>query len=216
MKNGRMRIIELSTWKRRAHFEFFSRLDYPHFNIVVPIDIGRVREHTAANKLSFFKFVLYLVARSVNEIPELRQRIRDRQVVEHDVVHPSYTYLGEDELFGFTHVDFTPDRKEFFQRASRAEQQSKAAASLYDEPGRDDYVFISSLPWLHFSSLSHPIHMHPVDSFPRISWGRYDFREGSWQMPVSLQVHHGLVDGFHVGQFFDHLQEACGTPELLS
>ena len=28
-------------------------------------------------------------------------------------------------------------------------------------------------------------------------------------MPVSNQTHHGLMDGYHVGLFFERLQKAC-------
>ena len=34
-----MKEIDLSNWKRREHFAFFHRMDYPHFNVCFDLDI---------------------------------------------------------------------------------------------------------------------------------------------------------------------------------
>ena len=69
----------------------------------------------------------------------------------------------------------------------------------------------SSLPWVRFTSVSHPIHMHPADSVPRITWGKCASENGAVRMPMSVQVHHGLADGVHVGQFYTFFQEWADT-----
>ena len=42
---------------------------------------------------------------------------------------------------------------------------------------------------------------------PRITWGRISSRNDGWTMPVAVQVHHALVDGLHLGRFYDALQQ---------
>jgi len=84
--------------------------------------------------------------------------------------------------------------------------------TLEDEPGSDNLLFMSSIPWISFSQITHPIHMHPVDSVPRITWGKYFIESGRMKMPLSIQVHHGLMDGVHVGRFFIHTQEYLDDP----
>ena len=54
--------------------------------------------------------------------------------------------------------------------------------------------------------------MNPVDSIPRISWGKYFEESGKIKLPLSVQAHHALVDGIHVGQYFNTIQEILDDP----
>ena len=82
----------------------------------------------------------------------------------------------------------------------------KSNPSLEDQPGRDDYLFLSAIPWVSFTSIQHAMHFHPHDSVPRISWGKFFEQNGKILMPVSIQAHHALVDGRHMGAYFETLQ----------
>ncbi len=46
------------------------------------------------------------------------------------------------------------------------------------------------------------------DSNPRMSWGKYeeDFR-GRLMMPLTIAAHHGLVDGIHIGRFYENVEK---------
>ena len=48
---------------------------------------------------------------------------------------------------------------------------------------------------------------------PRIVIGELHGPDGSERLPVSVDVHHGLADGLHVGQFLEHLQARLSRPE---
>jgi chloramphenicol O-acetyltransferase type A len=205
--------IEMRTWQRRKHFQFFNRLDFPQYNVCAMVDITILQHHLKKQSKSTFKTMLYCVSRAANEVEELRMRIRGDDVVLHSSVHPSFTFLNEDELFSFCAVDYTPCMKTFIARTGAAMAQAQASPSLEDEPDRDDYLFISSLPWIRFTSISHPLHMQPVDSVPRITWGKAGPDGDRITMPVSIQVHHALVDGLHIGRFFDGLQRLLDEVE---
>ena len=41
----------------------------------------------------------------------------------------------------------------------------------------------------------------------RISWGRWFWLGDRLLLPFSVQAHHALVDGVHLGQFIDALQK---------
>ena len=45
-----------------------------------------------------------------------------------------------------------------------------------------------------------------VDSSPKISWGKYFEQGGRTLVPFSVQVHHGLMDGYHVGRYYGEVQ----------
>ncbi len=209
-----MKTLDLDSWKRRMQFEFFRTMDYPHFNLCFPLDITRLLAFCRNNGLSVTHSLLYLGARVANDIPEFRLRIRGNQVVEHERVHPSYTVLREDETFSFCTIDYTPDPALMFQRAAAQQQRVMAETVLEDEPGRDDFLFVSVIPWVSFTSFVHPVHMNPPGSEPRLSWGKfYGDGAGKTLLPYSVQLHHALADGLHIGKFAQGFEALAAAPE---
>nr|HRC84111.1 CatA-like O-acetyltransferase [Thermoanaerobaculia bacterium] len=71
---------------------------------------------------------------------------------------------------------------------------------------RDDLIHYSVLPWVAFTSFAHARKHNPGDSVPKIVFGRHQDRAGRRLLPVSVEVHHALVDGLHVGRFFARFQ----------
>ncbi len=203
-----MRTIDLKTWPRRKHFEVFNTFDYPQFNLCANLDVTVFFPAVRAAGLSFTVALVYWVARTANSIPEFRTRIRGEQVVEHEVVHPSISVMSAGDLFSFCTIPYQADFPAFAARAAERMAYYQQHPTLEDEPGQDDLLFLSTIPWVSFTGLTHPIHMHPVDSVPRITWGKI-FEEGTrLKMPLSVQVHHALMDGVHVGRYFTQLQQS--------
>lgn len=207
-----MKKIDLSNWNRRKHFAFFNAMDYPHFNLCAQVDITALHGFAREKGYSVFKCVLYLTSRAANAVPEFRLRIRGEEVVEHPLVHPSYTSMTEQNVFSFTDVSYNPDPLRFFENCRVAEEKVKQEATLEDHPERDDYLFLTSVPWVHFTSFVHPVNIQQVDSVPRISWGKYVWHGDRLLMPLSMQAHHALVDGAHTGAFFEGFEQLAQHP----
>ncbi len=210
-----MRKIDLESWPRRKHFEVYRQFDFPHFNLTFPVTVTNFRKWVRARGNSLSLATTYLLARVANETPPFRLRIRGEEVIEHEIVHPSFTVLLENELFSFCTVEYRADYDAFIAASKRRIQEVRAHPTLEDEPGQDDLLFMTSLPWFHFTSIMHPIHMHPVDSVPRIAWGRIDAEADRFEMPLSVQVHHALMDGLHVGRYAERAQQLFNNPQDL-
>lgn len=208
-----MRVIDFQTWSRREHFEFFSTFDHPHFNMCANVDLTMFYTFLKKNDLSFSAAVIYVITRAANAIPEFRQRIRAGTVVEHAIVNPSVTILVEGDLFSFCQLEYYEDFPAFADRATRMIAQVKEQPTLLDEPGQDDQLFMTAIPWVSFTSFMHPMHLHPADSIPRFAWGKY-FQEGdSIKMPLSVQGHHAVMDGVHIAKLYTLVQEYLNQPE---
>jgi len=76
-----------------------------------------------------------------------------------------------------------------------------------EKTSRTDVIHYSSIPWIKFTALTHARHNAREDSVPKISFGQYREKNDKLLMPVSVTVHHGLMDGYHVGQFLTKFQE---------
>ena len=208
-----MHEIDLETWRRRRYFELFSSFDHPHFGMCANLELAAFREQMKNSGVSFTVAFVYVIARAANAVPEFRQRIRSGRVVEHDVVSPSFTVLVDDDLFSFCTVPYCEPFTEFVDRTTAMIAHVKGHPTLEDEPGRDDLLYMTALPWVSFTSFAHPMQLHPADSIPRFAWGRF-FQEGQGlKIPLSVQGHHALIDGIHMAKLYARVEECLQHPD---
>lgn len=206
-----MERIDMTAWNRREHYEFFSRADYPQFNVCANLDITRFRAAMKARGIPFYFAVMHAATRVANGIENFRTRIREDGVVLHERVHPSFTWMDEGEdLFRLICAELTPDMDDdiaAFAKAAGEKARSQTAFMPIEElSGRDDFLYITCLPWVAFTHISHTITLNRRDSVPRISWGKFFTEGGRVLLPFSVQVHHALADGLHVGRYYERLQ----------
>ncbi|AOT70553.1 chloramphenicol acetyltransferase [Geosporobacter ferrireducens] len=204
--------IDIESWPRKAQYKLFKQMDYPHFNICANLDITKTYSYIKNNEIPFFKAMVFLTSKVVNNIPEFRYRIQGEKIAEYNITHPSFTIMTKPEVFSFCTVDYTGDFHCFNNKVEEKKVLLNGNVDVEDEPNRDDLIFITSIPWISFTSVTHPIHLSPTDSIPRISWGKFFKDNGELKLPFSVQVNHALMDGFHVGKYFEELQEALNKP----
>lgn len=210
-----MRYIDMEGWPRRQHFEFFSAFDHPHSSMCANVELTDFYRFVKHSGHSINVAIVYALARAANAIPEFRYRIRAGRVVEHEIVHPSTTILVDEDRFSFCTLDYHGDYATFATSAAEKIAYVKENLTVKDEPGRDDLLFMTAVPWVSFTGVMHPMHLEREDSFPRIAWGKF-FQEGnSLKMPLSVQAHHALADGIHIARFYEKVQGYFERPESV-
>ncbi len=127
------RIIDTASWPRRDHFTFYRQFANPSFNLCVPIAAQRLYECAKDRRVSFFQLALYALLRAANGVPQLRQRVRNDEVIEYDslaVMTPVMT-VGE----GFRQVwcdnapSSPPSAPRPRRRLSRQERHTRRRSS---------------------------------------------------------------------------------------
>ena len=207
-----MRYIDMQNWPRREQFELFSTMGYPHFSLCANVDLTAFYPPVKERGVSFTVAFLYVLSRAANEIPEFRYRIREDRVIEHEKVHPSTTILVGEDIFSFCTMEYRQDFGEFAMRAEKTIDHVRQHPTLEDEPGQDDLLFMSAIPWVSFTSFMHPLHLNPADSVPRLAWGKY-FQDGDrLKMPLSVHAHHAIMDGIHIGRYYGLVQDHLDNP----
>ena len=202
-----MKRIVFENEHRQKHFEFFKSMNHPHFNICANVDITHFLQVLNENKLPFTYSVVYAIAKTAKEIKEFRWRIIEGELFECENVTPSFTtYTEVADVFSFCDVPFEDDYQKFIKNAAaKAEEMSENPS--FEDGDHHDYLFLSSIPWVSFTMFQHAMPFHPTDSVPRITWGKY-FEEGDKiKMPLSIQAHHAVVDGRHVGLYFQKIEQ---------
>ena len=206
--------LDIDSWNRRSHFQFFKDFEQPFFGLCTEVDVSVVYEQTRQKPASyFFLTCLYLAIQASNEIEAFRYRLRDDAVLVHDVIHGSSTVLRDDETFGFAYFDFSPDFQRFAEEGSRALAEARTATGELDpQPDKDDLIHYSVIPWVRFTGLLHARRIPAEESVPKIVFGQHHLHDGARNMPISIEAHHALMDGLEVGHFLDRFQELLQAP----
>lgn len=199
-----MRPVSFNDPHRRAHFDHFRGMASPHFGVTVNVDITPfLRRVRASPTLRFTPALVYLLTRAALEVEPFTWRLRGEEVVAHDNLRPSWAVPTKvSSVFSFCTVAYHADPAVFHPAAVAETERMTHDPSFTDEPGADDYLFLSTFPWASFTSIQHAMPGPPGDSIPRLVWGKYFEREGRTWMPLAVQAHHALVDGSDLGRFY--------------
>ena len=201
------REIDIESWERRDTYRFFKSYDDPFFGITAPVDVTRLHGYCKEKNESLFLHTLYVLLRAVNETPAFRLRLLEGRVVEYEVIHGGTTALRPDNTFTFCYFDYQTDRQAFLQAARKAIDEQLAGRTFDPRDHEFDRIHFSVIPWVSFTHFKNPKKAGTGDSIPKIVFGKF-YEEGDrMKMPLAVEVHHALADGYHVGLYFNKVQE---------
>ena len=206
--------LDLAAWPRRDAFDYFRGFDKPFFNVCTRLDVARLKQAVADARVGSLALAYHFIAlRLANALEPFRYRLEGERVRVHPVVGGSTTVLREDGSFGFADFDHQADFAAFAAPAAAAIAASRTGRAPF-EPKSDDQarIHFTTLPWLHFTSFSHARNWGREDSVPKLAFGRIDSDGARAWLPMSVEVHHALMDGLHVGQFVQAFEAALRDP----
>lgn len=206
------RELDIQTWNRRHLYDYFKDYADPYFNITANLDVTHLYGFCKTNGLSFSLACLFYSLQTANEIREFRLRILNNKVIEFDTIHATQTILLDDESFSFCYFEMTDSLAKFDETGKESIEKYKNEISLDTAPGRLDLIYYSVIPWVSFTSFKHASRLKESDSVPRIVFGGMFEENGRRKMPLSVEVHHALADGLHVGRFFNLMQQKTDSP----
>ncbi len=202
-----MKYIDLQTYPRRSHYEYFKSLAYPYVGFTANVDVTGLLKRAKELGGSGFLACLYAAAQAANSVPELRQRIVGDQIVEYDHCNTAHTVALPDETFCNCPTDCRRSFEEFLVHGKACQEEAMGCHGFVN-PDEDEtgLIFVSCVPWVAFTQVIQPAPI-PADCNPRIVFGKY-IREGERTLlPVSIQANHALVDGLHLGKFYRAMEE---------
>lgn len=204
-------LLDLQAWPRRAAFEHFRQLPQPHFNVCVEVALGSLRQRVAqCPGATPFLVYHHAALRAANAVAPFRYRLDAQGVRVHRRVDGSTVVLRPDQSIGFANLRYEPELADFVAAAlpvlERVRQpgQTMGGEISAEAPA---LIHMTTLPWLRFSSFSFA-RGHEDSDTPKLAFGRMQERDGRLLMPVAVEVHHALMDGLHVAQFFQALEAA--------
>lgn len=199
--------INIRNWNRKEIYNFFKDYEEPFYGITMELECTGAYEFAKSRNISFFLYYLYLTLKAVNQTEAFKYRIEGDDLYLYDLINGSATIDRDNGTFGFSHIHYFEDLDLFLERATEEVIEVRTSDRLIKSEIGENIIHFSSLPWIRFTSVSHPRRYSRRDSIPKITIGKYHTVGDSMMIPVSVHVNHAVADGLHVGEFFQRLQE---------
>ncbi|MBJ9109806.1 type A chloramphenicol O-acetyltransferase [Citrobacter sp. FDAARGOS_156] len=201
--------VDLSRWPRKEHFEVFQSFAQSTINQTVLLDITAVLKHIKEIGWKFYPTMISLLAKVVNKHTEFRMAIKNNELVIWNEIHPSYT-IFHNETETFSSLWSRYDGNIYHFQNTYSEDVARYCNNLSYWPkgeSPENVFFVSAIPWVSFTSFN--INIANMQNFfaPMFTLGKYYEQDGKVVLPLAVQVHHSVCDGFHLARLINELQE---------
>ena len=207
------RLLDVDQWERKEYYRHYLK-DVPcSYSLTVEVDI------TALAGYRLYPAMLWLLISTANEMEEFRTALLPEGVGVFDSMHPSYTVLNPETgrfCYGWTPYQRNPE--EFMKRCGEDIEQFRKAETMMPCPDMPPNVLnISMIPWVSFTAFHLNLHHGDQYLLPIFTLGKYQEKDGRRMLPLAIQVHHAVCDGYHIALFMEKLQQKtaafpAGTP----
>ncbi len=218
-KNNSIEWIDLKNWNRAKLFNYYLGTDFPYIVITANIDVTKPLAFARKHGISFNLVMVYLCNKMADSIPNYRYRFVDGKpfIIDHTRPLVNHIVPGND-IFVIGEGPWPCDDIVEFCRKTHEAQMKAEPVSLSEVIGSNiDIINYTSVPWVQYTGFIRTVIHDGMDNAPKISFGKY-FKDpvdpSKIWMPLSNQTHHGLMDGSHVGRFYNGLQQACNELEV--
>ena len=206
--------IDYENWDRKEVYEAFDGFSY---SITVELDMTAMRQYMKRTGRKFYALICWVITKTVNEDSDYRIVKRDGKLGFFDELNTSYTLRRNARPNLFTHMvtKYDPDPDVYYERFQRDKALAEAEDRLYYYGEmRQDNIDVSVTPDISFRSLSVsvPSSFYQKDEnnmryTPLTVAGRFYERDGKVWLPVAVNFHHAVNDGYHAEKYFKMLQK---------
>lgn len=201
-------LIEQEAWKRKEYFDHYFKHVPCTYSMTVKLDITGLKDK------KLYPTLLYGLATIVNRHEEFRTAMNENgQVGVFSEMMPCYTIFHKDtQTFSNLWTAYTADYTEFCARYREDMERYSNTEGMMAKPNPPENTFpVSMIPWTTFEGFNLNLKNGYDYLLPIFTFGKYQQDNGRYYIPLSVQVHHAVCDGFHTSRFINELQELIDT-----
>lgn len=202
--------IDVDTWARKEYFEhYFSNVPCT-YSMTVKLDITKIKE----KQIKLYPAMLYYITTVVNRHSEFRIAFNENNELGiFSEMLPCYTVFHKDsETFSNLWTTYSSDFHKFCRSYENDILQYGNQKGMIGKPNVPDNNFtVSMIPWTTFDGFNLNLQKEYNYLKPIFTIGKYYHENGRTLLPLAIQVHHAVCDGFHVCRFINELQELINS-----
>lgn len=195
-------LIDLENWERKEHYFHFINEVRCSYSVSVNLDI------TNLNGKRLYPTMIWLLTQTVNLMPEFRTVLTDEGLGYFDEMHPAYTIFNQArKTFSGIWTEYHPIYRTFLKGYESDVAKYSSSVEYDPKPDRPLNSFdVSMVPWFSFTAFDINVFGDGKHLLPIFTMGKYFESDGKRMLPLAIQVHHAVCDGYHVGKFIEILQ----------
>lgn len=203
-----MKEFDVENWNRNAQYQFFKTYLDPFFNITANLEVTNLYNYCKRNNLSFSLSCLYVALKYANEITEFKLRFKNDKVYLFETVNIGSTVLNDDFTFSFCDFEFQKTMTEFDVKGKIVLENHKNGIVFNAQEDQLGIIHCSTVPWISFTGIKHARNGNEgLQGIPKLVFGKIFTENEFKKIPFSVEVHHALVDGYHVGLLYEKMQK---------
>ncbi|GAB6990991.1 type A chloramphenicol O-acetyltransferase [Paenibacillus pini] len=208
-------IINRDNWQRKEYFEHYLQ-QQTTFSMTNEINITVLMKNLKKKGYKLYPAFIFMVTRIVNSHREFRTCFNSEGNLGYwSEICPCYTIFNN-STHTFSAI-WTPNMNNFSKFHFQYEKdvrKYKDTSSLFPiEPIPDNNIPISMIPWSSFNAFNLNINNGGNFLLPIITGGKYSLVNDELFLPVALQIHHSVCDGYHASIFMNDLQRLANESE---
>lgn len=201
--------IDINSWSRKEYFEHYLKAVPCTYSITSKIDITNIKKLN----LKLYPTMLYFITKVINRHEQFRTAFRpDGTLVVYNEMHPCYTVFHQDtKTFSNIWTEFSEDYSTFCRSYREDANQFGSVKAMIAKPNIPENSFnVSMIPWTSFDGFN--LNLKSFDYLlPIFTIGKYQQINGQYIIPLAVQVHHAVCDGYHTSCFITDLQDAINS-----
>ena len=198
--------IDKKNWIRKEYFEHYFYNVPCTYSMTVKLDITKIIKM----QKKIYPSMLYYITTIVNRHPEFRTVFNEKgEICVFDEMIPSYTVFHKDtETFSDMWTEYKSDIEDFYIAYEDDIRQYGNCKGMISKPNAPQNIFtVSMIPWASFEGFNLNLQKGYDYLLPIFTMGKFYKDAEKVILPLSIQVHHAVCDGFHVCRFINELQE---------
>lgn len=206
--------LNINNWKRKEYFEHYFNNVPCTYSMTVKLDITNIIK----NKLKLYPTMIYYLTMLVNRYDEFKTCLNNEgELGIYDEMIPCYTiFHKESQTFSNVWTNYTADYREFIELYNQGLMMYRDNLKMMAKPHLPQNSFpISMIPWTTFEGFNLNLQKGYDYLLPIFTMGKYYHDHDKIILPLAIQVHHAVCDGYHLCRFINELQDEIDKMNIL-
>ncbi|KOY66882.1 MULTISPECIES: type A chloramphenicol O-acetyltransferase [Clostridium] len=204
-------LIDKENWSRKPYFDYYMNNIKCTYSMTADIEITDLLMQVKRNNIKLYPILIYMTSKIVNNHEELRTSFDEEGNLGYwESMSPSFTiFHKDDESFSNIWTEYSDDFKTFYNNCLKDIGKYSNVKKLFAKENQPKNTFpVSCVPWFSFTGANLNVYSDGKYPYllPIITYGKYFAQRAKSVIPISLQMHHAVCDGYHATRFLNELQ----------
>lgn len=199
------KIVDMNKYVRKEHFEHYLMNVPCTYSMTIKIDITNLM----LKQYKLYPMMLYCIGKAIKNHSEFRMDFnQEGKLIIYDTMNPCYTiFHKENNTFSNIWSSYNDDFNIFNNEYEKDLKEYGNILKFISKNNTPNNCYnVSMIPWTTFEGFNLNLNKGYDYLKPIFTLGKYYQDNKRTLLPLAIQVHHAVCDGFHVCSFINDLQ----------